>query len=52
MPAYCVLNKLFVNNVPEVISSLNAFEIIIIQRAKAFQTVLKMEAMNKLKWKL
>ena len=42
MPAYCILNNLFASNVPEVISSLNAFEKILIQRAKAFQTVVKM----------
>jgi len=42
MPAYCVLNNLFVNEVPEVILSLNEFEKILIQRAKAFQTVVKM----------
>jgi len=43
MPAYCILNKLFTDNVSEVISFLNTFEKIIMQRAKAFQTVLKME---------
>lgn len=42
MPAYCVLNDLLVHNAPEVISSLNTFEKILIQRAKAFQTVFKM----------
>ena len=42
LPAYCILNNLHVNNVPEVISSLNTFEKILIQRAKAFQTVVKM----------
>jgi len=48
MPAYCILNNLFTNNVPEVISSLNTFEKILIQRAKAFQTVVKMTTvMNK-----
>ncbi|KAL6421584.1 hypothetical protein ACFW04_014313 [Cataglyphis niger] len=42
MPAYCILNNLFTDDVPEVISSLNTFEKILIQRAKAFQTVFKM----------
>jgi len=42
MPAYCILNNLFVNDVPEVISSLNTFEKMLIQRAKAFQTIVKM----------
>lgn len=41
-PAYCIFNNLFTDKVPEVISSLNAFEKILIQRAKAFQTVVKM----------
>ena len=42
LPAYCILNNLFANDVPEVISSLNQFEKMLIQRAKAFQTVVKM----------
>jgi len=42
MPAYCILNNLFTQDVPEAISSLNTFEKILIQRAKAFQTVVKM----------
>ncbi|KAL6433602.1 hypothetical protein ACFW04_006589 [Cataglyphis niger] len=42
MPAYCILNNLFTDDVPEVISFLNTFEKILIQRTKAFQTVLKM----------
>ena len=42
MPAYCILNNLFTDDVPEAISSLNTFEKILIQRAKAFQTVIKM----------
>lgn len=36
MPAYCILNNLLVNNVPKEISSLNMFETMLIQRAKAF----------------
>jgi len=36
MPAYCILNNLFVHDVPEIISSFNPFEKILIQRAKAF----------------
>lgn len=42
LPAYCVLNNLFVHDVPDLITSLNTFEKILIQRAKAFQTVVKM----------
>lgn len=48
MPAYCVMNNLFVGDTPEVISSLNAYGKMFIQRAKAFQTVAKMRTvMNK-----
>jgi len=48
MIAYCILNNLFTYDVPEVISSLNTFEKILIQRTKALQTVLKMgTVMNK-----
>jgi len=36
MPAYCILNNLFTYDVPEIISSLNTFEKILIQRAEAF----------------
>ncbi|XP_070517894.1 uncharacterized protein [Cardiocondyla obscurior] len=42
LPPYYILNNLLANNVPECISSLNEFEKILIQRAKAFQTVVKM----------
>jgi len=46
--AYCILNNIFTNNVPEIISSLNTFEKILIQRTEAFQTVVKMTTvMNK-----
>jgi len=41
MPVYCVLNNLIVHDVPDVIASLNTFEKVLIQRAKAFQTVVK-----------
>jgi len=43
MPAYCVLNNLIVHDVSDIIASLNIFEKILIQRAKAFQIVIKME---------
>jgi len=43
LPAYCVLNNLFVHDVPDIIASPNTFEKILIQRAKAFQTVVKVE---------
>jgi len=41
MLAYCVLNNLIVHDVPDIIASLNTFEKILIQKAKAFQTVVK-----------
>jgi len=42
MPTNCVLNNLIVHDVPDIIASLNTFEKVLIQRAKAFQTVVKM----------
>jgi len=42
-PAYYVLNYFFTHDVPDIIASLNTFEKILVQRAKAFQTVVKME---------
>jgi len=41
LPTYCILNNLFVHDVPDVIASLNMFEKILIQRAKAFKLLLK-----------
>jgi len=38
----CILNDLFTPKTPEVISSLNEFERQLIQRAKAFQVVVRM----------
>ncbi|KAI5722606.1 hypothetical protein M8J76_010895 [Diaphorina citri] len=42
IPSHCILNDLFFNEVPEVIKSLNNFEKMLIQRAKAFQVVTSM----------
>ncbi|KAG5330256.1 PIF1 helicase, partial [Acromyrmex heyeri] len=42
LPAYSVLNNLFVHNVPDEIASLKQYEKMLIQRAKAFQTIVKM----------
>jgi len=41
MPAYCVLNNFIVHDVLNIITSFNTFEKILIQRTKAFQTVVK-----------
>ncbi|KYM96060.1 hypothetical protein ALC62_13287 [Cyphomyrmex costatus] len=42
LPAYSVLNNLIVHNVHDEIASLKQYELILIQRAKAFQTIVKM----------
>ncbi|KAL6416969.1 hypothetical protein ACFW04_014763 [Cataglyphis niger] len=42
MPAYCIINNLFTDDVPEVISFLNTFEKILIQTVTSFQTIFKM----------
>lgn len=42
MPSKCILNELISKPVPQVVSSLNDYERILIQRAKAFQTVQRM----------
>jgi len=42
LPTYCVLNNLLIHDVPNIIASLNTFEKILVQRVKAFQTVVKM----------
>jgi len=48
MPVYCILNNLIVHDMSDITASLNTFEKILIQRAKAFQTVVKMETVIKL----
>ncbi|XP_018361467.1 PREDICTED: uncharacterized protein LOC108760158 [Trachymyrmex cornetzi] len=42
LPGYSVLNNLFAHNVPDEIASLKQYEKMLIQRAKAFQTIVKM----------
>ncbi|KAG8187778.1 hypothetical protein JTE90_018777 [Oedothorax gibbosus] len=42
MPPTCLVNELYIEPVPEEIISLNYHEKLLIQRAKAFQTVIKM----------
>jgi len=46
MPAQCILNDLFSSTTPDVIFSLNHFEKILIQRAKIFQVVIKMNTVS------
>lgn len=46
MPAQCILNDLFSPTTPDVIFSLNHFEKILIQRAKIFQVVVKMNTVS------
>jgi len=43
----CITNDLFFPEVPQVISVLNDFERILIQRAKAFQVVVKMSSVSR-----
>jgi hypothetical protein len=47
IPSTCFMNKLYVRPVPEVIAELNDYERILIQKAKAFQTVQKMGTVAK-----
>ena len=48
LPSTCILNGLFVKDTPDEILNLNMYEKILIQKAKAFQTVVKMGTiMNK-----
>ena len=42
MPGCCVLNGLYTEPVPEKLSSLNNLETQFIQRAKCFQTVVRL----------
>ncbi|XP_043267698.1 uncharacterized protein [Venturia canescens] len=46
MPPTCVLNNLYVQPTPDPLKDLNEFERILIQRAKAFQTVIKMDLLD------
>ncbi|KAJ8682162.1 hypothetical protein QAD02_017954 [Eretmocerus hayati] len=47
LPSLCVLNNLFIDNVPIELQTLNRFEKMLIQRAKAFQVVVKLETVQK-----
>ncbi|KAG8190175.1 hypothetical protein JTE90_011900 [Oedothorax gibbosus] len=42
MPPTCLLNELYIEPVPEEVSSLNYHEKLLIQRAKAFRSLIKM----------
>ena len=47
LPPRCILNGLQFGDIPQEISELNAFEKILIQRAKCFQTVSRMGTVAK-----
>ncbi|KAJ8682316.1 hypothetical protein QAD02_018108 [Eretmocerus hayati] len=47
LPSLCILNNLRTDEVPEEIRTLNRFEKMLIQRAKAFQCVVKLETVQK-----
>ncbi|KAJ8688062.1 hypothetical protein QAD02_023857 [Eretmocerus hayati] len=47
LPSLCILNNLQTDTVPEEIRTLNRFEKMLIQRAKAFQCVVKLETVQK-----
>ncbi|KAL7290831.1 hypothetical protein TKK_0015569 [Trichogramma kaykai] len=47
MPSMCVLNNMAVAEIPIEISNLNEFEKTLIQRAKAFQSILKLDTVMK-----
>ncbi|KAJ8669536.1 hypothetical protein QAD02_000795 [Eretmocerus hayati] len=47
LPSLCILNNLLTDEVPEEIGRLNRFEKMLIQRAKAFQCIVKLETVQK-----
>ena len=47
LPPKCILNNLHVDKTPDVITTLNEYEKILIQRAKAFQVVQRMGTVSK-----
>ena len=49
LPPTCILNNLYVDKIPDVITTLNDYEKILIQRAKAFQIVKTMGTVSKKK---
>ncbi len=44
LPKYSVLNNMYIDNVPEEISSLNFYEKLLIQKAKCFMTIIKLNS--------
>lgn len=46
IPPTNIINNLYSPSIPDVILSLNCFEKILIQRAKAFQVVVRMESIS------
>ncbi|KAJ8677170.1 hypothetical protein QAD02_012957 [Eretmocerus hayati] len=47
LPSLCVLNNLFIDDVPIELQTLNRFEKMLIQRTKAFRVVVKLETVQK-----
>ncbi|KAJ8681499.1 hypothetical protein QAD02_017291 [Eretmocerus hayati] len=47
LPSLCILNSLSIDEVPSVIKTLNMFEKMLIQRAKAFQVLVKLGTVQK-----
>jgi len=46
IPPTSIINDLYSPSIPDVILSLNSFEKILIQRAKAFQVIVRMESIS------
>ncbi|KAJ8674621.1 hypothetical protein QAD02_010407 [Eretmocerus hayati] len=47
LPSLSIMNGLFTDKIPPEIQTLNRFERVLIQRAKAFQTIVKLETVQK-----
>ena len=46
IPKYSILNNMYIDTIPEEISSCNVYEKMVTQRGKAFQTVVNLKALN------
>jgi len=44
LPRYSILNNMFIDNVPKEISTLNFYEKLLIQKAKCFMTIIKLNS--------
>lgn len=47
LPSMCILNNLFTPTMPQELADLNNFEKVLIQRVKAFQTIVKLDTVAK-----